>query len=210
MLVSRQVFQKLQPAATRVVARSLANDVQAKVTVTTPSSSSSFRGRKGPHEDDFHSWAKAFAGFLAASSTAAAGVTLMEPAKNKTTVNDASLKPYSREAPSMVDPNNPPKRPDLPIIPLEEVAEHCDEDSLWYTFRGAVYDLTFFLNGHPGEGFALILPFTTHFPFWFPECLGCSFCCFVLIPLCILLDGRVVVLEFWIQVFASHFVTLLL
>jgi hypothetical protein len=30
------------------------------------------------------------------------------------------------------------------------VNEHCDEESLWYTFRGGVYDLTFFLNGHPG------------------------------------------------------------
>lgn len=46
--------------------------------------------------------------------------------------------------------NRPPARPDLPVISLDEVAEHCDEDSLWYTFRGAVYDMTFFVNGHPG------------------------------------------------------------
>jgi len=46
--------------------------------------------------------------------------------------------------------NDPPVRDDLPIIPLEEVEEHCDEDSMWFTFRGAVYDLTFFKNGHPG------------------------------------------------------------
>ena len=155
MLVSRQVFQKLQPAATRIVARSLANDVQAKVTTTT-----SFRGGgngnssgRGKSSQDFHTWAKAFAGFLAASSAATAaavGVTLMEPAKKTKGDSTNNLKPYSRDAPSMYDPNNPPKRPDLPIIPLEEVAEHCDEDSLWYTFRGAVYDLTFFINGHPG------------------------------------------------------------
>ena len=58
-------------------------------------------------------------------------------------------------------------------------------------------------------GFVLFLCFATHFPFWFLECLGCSFCCCVLIPLCILLldGGRVVVLKFWIQVFASHFIT---
>ena len=46
------------------------------------------------------------------------------------------------------------------------------------------------------------------FPFWFLECLGCSFPYCKLIPLCILLEGRVVVLEFWIQVFASpHFIS---
>jgi cytochrome b involved in lipid metabolism len=46
--------------------------------------------------------------------------------------------------------NSPPPRPDLPIYTREEVAEHCDKDSLWYTFRGAVYDLTQFFEGHPG------------------------------------------------------------
>jgi len=48
------------------------------------------------------------------------------------------------------DLNNPPPRPDLPTIPLEEVEQHNDEESMWYTFRGGVYDLTFFINGHPG------------------------------------------------------------
>ena len=46
--------------------------------------------------------------------------------------------------------NQPPPRPDLPTIPLDVVAEHCDEESMWFTFRGAVYDLTFFIHGHPG------------------------------------------------------------
>jgi hypothetical protein len=46
--------------------------------------------------------------------------------------------------------NTPPPRPDLPVFSREEVAEHCDEDSLWYTFRGGVYDLTPFYQGHPG------------------------------------------------------------
>ena len=48
------------------------------------------------------------------------------------------------------DPNNPPPRPDLPTISLDKVEEHNDEDSIWFTYRGAVYDMTFFLNGHAG------------------------------------------------------------
>lgn len=46
--------------------------------------------------------------------------------------------------------NQPPPRPDLPIFTREEVAEHTERESLWYTFRGGVYDLTHFYNGHPG------------------------------------------------------------
>jgi len=48
------------------------------------------------------------------------------------------------------DYNDPPPRPDLPTFSLEDVAEHNDESSMWFTFRGAVYDMTFFINGHPG------------------------------------------------------------
>jgi cytochrome b involved in lipid metabolism len=46
--------------------------------------------------------------------------------------------------------NQPLAHPELPVFTREEVSEHCDEDSLWYTFRGAVYDLTAFYEGHPG------------------------------------------------------------
>eukprot|EP00538_Stauroneis_constricta_P011208 CAMPEP_0119554022 /NCGR_PEP_ID=MMETSP1352-20130426/6614_1 /TAXON_ID=265584 /ORGANISM="Stauroneis constricta, Strain CCMP1120" /LENGTH=678 /DNA_ID=CAMNT_0007600537 /DNA_START=94 /DNA_END=2130 /DNA_ORIENTATION=- len=46
--------------------------------------------------------------------------------------------------------NHPPPRPDLPTYSMEEVAEHAEENDMWYTFRGGVYDLSFFLNGHPG------------------------------------------------------------
>jgi cytochrome b involved in lipid metabolism len=85
----------------------------------------------------------AYAGALLGLIGAGAGVALMEPRKMKTVR-------ISRDPIPMEDPNTPPSRPELPTIPLEDVAEHCDESSLWYTFRGAVYDLTFFIMGHPG------------------------------------------------------------
>ena len=46
---------------------------------------------------------------------------------------------------SITADNIPPKRPDLPTIPLENVAEHNDEGDIWFTFRGAVYDMYIFL-----------------------------------------------------------------
>jgi cytochrome b involved in lipid metabolism len=75
-----------------------------------------------------------------------AGVALMEPRLRKSPPSS----PFQRPGIPVEDPNTPPPRPDLPTIPLEDVAEHSDESSLWYTFRGAVYDMTFFINGHPG------------------------------------------------------------
>lgn len=48
------------------------------------------------------------------------------------------------------DYNDPPPRPDLPTLTLEDVAEHNNESSMWFTFRGAVYNMTFFIDGHPG------------------------------------------------------------
>ena len=88
--------------------------------------------------DQHHQQAFAYAAAFLGLAGAGAGVALMETS-------------YEHRKPIPVeDPNTPEARPDLPTIPLEEVAEHCDEDSLWYTFRGGVYDLTFFINGHPG------------------------------------------------------------
>lgn len=58
---------------------------------------------------------------------------------------------------SIAADNSPPKCPDLPTIPLEHVAEHTEEGDMWYTFRGAVYDMSFFLNGHPGGAPRLLM-----------------------------------------------------
>ena len=63
------------------------------------------------------------------------------------------IKPNKETPTNILEPNRinqPPARPDLPIYTLDEVAEHTDPDSLWYTFRGGVYDLTPFYEGHPG------------------------------------------------------------
>ncbi|CAP27099.1 Protein CBG06866 [Caenorhabditis briggsae] len=39
---------------------------------------------------------------------------------------------------------------DLRIITAEEVAQHSDEDSCWIILHGKVYDVTKFLEEHPG------------------------------------------------------------
>ncbi len=81
--------------------------------------------------------------------TTAASITLMEPRKpHYPQPQSLSENPAVIEKPPRI--NQPPVRPDLPTFTREEVAEHCEEDSLWYTFRGAVYDLTPFYDGHPG------------------------------------------------------------
>lgn len=88
-------------------------------------------------------------GLAGAGTGIGAGIVSLEaPTKNKSPSTDDTA--FETSLAKEEEVNYPPPRPDLPTIPLEEVAEHCDEDSLWFTFRGAVYDLTFFINGHPG------------------------------------------------------------
>jgi cytochrome b involved in lipid metabolism len=123
-MLSRQALRKLRPTFTRVAVRSLATEAH-----NTSSSK--------------NAQAFAYAGALLGLIGAGAGVALMEPQKMKSVA-------ISRDPIPMEDPNTPPPRPELPTIPLEDVAEHNDESSLWFTFRGAVYDLTFFILGHPG------------------------------------------------------------
>eukprot|EP00571_Detonula_confervacea_P010899 CAMPEP_0172303722 /NCGR_PEP_ID=MMETSP1058-20130122/5237_1 /TAXON_ID=83371 /ORGANISM="Detonula confervacea, Strain CCMP 353" /LENGTH=624 /DNA_ID=CAMNT_0013014665 /DNA_START=47 /DNA_END=1921 /DNA_ORIENTATION=- len=79
----------------------------------------------------------------------------IQPSTPTTTTSTSSsippnTKKYNTADPTKSDFNQPPPRPDLPTIPLSEVQEHTEESSLWYTFRGAVYDLTSFQEGHPG------------------------------------------------------------
>lgn len=49
-----------------------------------------------------------------------------------------------------------PDTADLPVISLAEVRKHKSEDSIWVTYEGVVYDVTSFVEHHPG-GKALLL-----------------------------------------------------
>lgn len=81
-------------------------------------------------------------------AVSAATVTLLD-APSKITPNSNEDQKDTSAIAKHLD-NRPPPRPDLPTYTREQVAEHCEEDSLWFTYRGAVYDLTFFQHGHPG------------------------------------------------------------
>jgi len=136
MMWAYSVANKLRPQVLRLAVRSLA-------TATADAASNS-------HKKYFLA-AAATAGVI---GVATAGVTLMEARLKKSPEQvaevQADLTPNERGDHLKPEFNQPPPRPDLPTYSMEEVAEHCDEDSMWYTFRGGVYDLTFFLNGHPG------------------------------------------------------------
>jgi len=74
---------------------------------------------------------------LGLAAGAGAATLLEKPAERP----PVSIPMTQTKDPSKPDFNQPPSRPDLPTYSLEEVAEHCDEESLWCTFRGGVYDL---------------------------------------------------------------------
>eukprot|EP00339_Tiarina_fusa_P021654 CAMPEP_0116996322 /NCGR_PEP_ID=MMETSP0472-20121206/168_1 /TAXON_ID=693140 ORGANISM="Tiarina fusus, Strain LIS" /NCGR_SAMPLE_ID=MMETSP0472 /ASSEMBLY_ACC=CAM_ASM_000603 /LENGTH=650 /DNA_ID=CAMNT_0004694907 /DNA_START=127 /DNA_END=2076 /DNA_ORIENTATION=+ len=133
-MLSRQALRRLRPALSRAGNRAFASQANQH---------QQSHNKKDFNSNDGKTFA-AYAGALMGLVAAGASAALMEASTS------TALKPHSRDPIALEDPNTPPPRPDLPTIPLEEIAEHCDEDSLWYTFRGAVYDLTFFINGHPG------------------------------------------------------------
>ena len=57
------------------------------------------------------------------------------------------------DAPNLRKNNN---MADLPKFTLDEVAEHASEESLWMVVRGKVYDLTEYLDEHPGGDIMLV------------------------------------------------------
>lgn len=110
--------------------RSLASDAQSKA--SSSSSSSSFADQ----QQQLLTAIGAFMGLVVGG----AGIALMEPAAPKkkqqlsaSTSGGGGVSTFQRPAIPLEDPNTPPPRPELPTIALEDVAEHCDESSLWYT-----------------------------------------------------------------------------
>ena len=99
-----------------------------------------------------------FASLVGLTAATTGSVTYLDSRKsaNKSSSHyeqPIGIKPNKETPTNILDSNRinqPPSRPDLPIYTLDEVAEHTDPDSLWYTFRGGVYDLTPFYEGHPG------------------------------------------------------------
>jgi len=136
MLAARRVATQHSSSATRALASTMAGKTG---------------GDKSSHssKNNFHGPLAAVGAALLGAMSAGT-VTLLEqkqklPKQKYTSPNPIPI--HGKES-HHSDYNDPPPRPDLPTFKLEDVAEHCDESSLWFTFRGAVYDMTFFLNGY--------------------------------------------------------------
>lgn len=59
------------------------------------------------------------------------------------------------------------KSPSYPIYTLEEVSKHCSkEDRVWVTFKDRVYDITDFVDDHPGGDIIMMAAGNALDPFW--------------------------------------------
>jgi sulfite oxidase len=94
-----------------------------------------------------------------------AGATVAGTAAAFWTYADAPSGPSSLWS---LNNNNPRPRPDLPVFTLAELQEHVTDDTgYWVSFRGAVYDVTGFIKGHPGgEGRIQMAAGRDLEPFW--------------------------------------------
>ena len=113
-ITRRALVAQLRTRTTRIACRALATQASSQV------GSLSTVDRRAL-------WATAAAAATALGVTAMGlqeGPAFMEKAPDAATVDD------------QIHPNNyPPPRPDLPTYTMEEVAEHADDDSMWFTFR---------------------------------------------------------------------------
>lgn len=120
----------MKPHAARMIGlRALATQAQTQA--------ANLRSKKTSNASSSSSSLVAMASLLGLTAGAGAVTLLEKPAEKPVSIPTTT----QTKDPSKPDFNRPPSRPDLPTYRLEEVAEHCDEESLWYTFRGGVYDL---------------------------------------------------------------------
>uniref|UniRef100_A0A915MIX5 Cytochrome b5 heme-binding domain-containing protein n=1 Tax=Meloidogyne javanica TaxID=6303 RepID=A0A915MIX5_MELJA len=61
----------------------------------------------------------------------------------------------------------PPERKDLPIFTFEEVKQHGkDANRIWVTYKQGVYDITDFIQSHPGGDKILLAAGNSIEPYW--------------------------------------------
>ena len=124
MMLSKAAYTKARPLLMRTGLRSLSSQA------TNPRKNTSNNNERN---------AVVFASLLVGLLGAGTAATLLEPKRSRTATVMGVAADELFENSSMKDfePNNPPPRPDLPTIPLEEVAEHANEledlvpDSYW-------------------------------------------------------------------------------
>ena len=95
-------------------------------------------GRAMASQAQSHSIGSERHAFLATVAVTALGLTAMSlpDQKQQRAAMEKAAAVRKVTTDDQIHPNNyPPPRPDLPTFTMEEVAEHADEDSLWYTFR---------------------------------------------------------------------------
>ena len=124
--------------------RAFASAATGKANITTTSSNSHNGGQRRSAHGPMAAMGAALFGAMTAGTMTMLEAKQKLPKQKYTSPADIVI--HGKES-HYADYNDPPPRPDLPTFKLEDVAEHCDESSLWFTFRGAVYDMTFFLNG---------------------------------------------------------------
>jgi hypothetical protein len=156
MLCRRNIACQLERSIIRLSARSLASSV---------SNNNGNTHQQYSYHQSRHGETPLFLGAaLWGALSAGAALTFMEQAKIRRPRDDekadaaAVTLDEGHVKHGRLD-NQPPRRPDLPTYTMEQVAEHSDEESMWFSFRGGVYDLTFFTMGHPG-GTPVSQPYT--------------------------------------------------
>ena len=140
MIAARRVAQHHSSTAARAFAATATGNATTKANGTSNTGGQ----RQSPYYGPLAAMGAALFGAMTAGTMTMLEAKQKLPKQKYTSPADIVI--HGKES-HHADYNDPPPRPDLPTFKMEDVAEHCDESSLWFTFRGAVYDMTFFLNG---------------------------------------------------------------